>query len=109
MQSMGSKYNVIIPPSVFEAIDETLNYLISTYEADTAAAHLLSEWQDAVERVSLFPYAMAKVSNKNISDGKEYRKFFVGNFITIYQIDEASQTVNLMAFRYAPSGLGDTI
>lgn len=106
---MGSKYNVIIPPSVFEAVDETLDYLITTYDADTAAAHLFSEWQDAVERVSQFPYAMAKVSNQSISDGKEYRKFFVGNFITIYQIDEAAQTINLMAFRYAPSRLGDSI
>ena len=105
---MGSKYNVIILPSVSEAVDETVNYLITTYDADTAAAHLLSEWK-AVERVSMFPYAMAKVSNQNISDGKEYRKFLVGNFITIYKIDEDNHTINLMAFRYAPSRLGDSI
>lgn len=52
---------------------------------------------------------MARVSNTNISNGKEYRKFFVGKFITIYSIDEADQIIRLMAFRYAPSRLGDSI
>ncbi len=106
---MTSKFSVIISPSVYKAIDETLSYLINTYGADTAAAKLLSEWYESVERVSQFPYAMAKVSNTNISNGSEYRKFFVGKFITIYSIDEADQIIRLMAFRYAPSRLGDSI
>lgn len=109
MLSMGSRYEVIISPSVLVAIDETLDYLINTYSADGAAFKLLSDWKDAVERVSLFPYAMAKVSNHNVSGGQEYRKFFVGNFVTIYYVDEASHVIKLMAFRYAPSKLGDTI
>ena len=109
MRSMDSKYNVIISPSVFKSIDDTLSYLINTYGANTAAANLFTEWKDAVARISLYPYAMAKVTNQNVSDGKEYHKFFVGNFITIYNIDEAHKTIKILAFRYAPSKLGDQI
>ncbi len=107
---MDGKYQVVIAPSVLDAVDNTLRYLIDTYGAQTAARTLYCNWKEAIERVACFPYAMAKVSNTSIAmDGKEYRKFLVGNFITIYHIDEENKRIQLMAFRYAPSGLGDTI
>ena len=46
---------------------------------------------------------MAKLKNSK----KEYRKFFVGNYIVIYKVD--GDIISILTIRYAPMKLGDDI
>ncbi len=96
-------YKIEITDTAFNDLDEILNYIANTLNNTTAAKKLLNEFKSELENVALFPFAMAKLKNSK----KEYRKFFVGNYIVIYKVD--GDIISILTIRYAPMKLGDDI
>ena len=70
---MDSKqYEKVILPEAESDIIEILDYIHDELKNPTAAKKLYQNILEAIDRASLFPYAMPKLKNEVITAGKEY-------------------------------------
>ena len=100
-------FEVKIAPHALQQIDSALQYIAEELKSPTAAKNLLKKIYEEVTLIGLYPFSKTKVSWEKLS-GK-YRKFFVGNYVGVYTVNEEKSEVIILAFRYAPSGLGDRL
>ena len=101
-------YRVKYTQTALKRLDDILAYIAVTLCNPSAAKRLLDDFDEAIENVSKFPYAMSKAKNKNVTT-KEYRKILVRQYLAIYRIDEKKKAIYILTFRYAPRFLGDSI
>lgn len=103
-----NKYRVEYTETALNRLDDILNYIAVVLCNPSAAKRLVDDFDEAIENVSKFPYAMPIVKNRKVQ-AKEYRKIFVRQYLAIYRIDEEKKTIYILTFRYAPRFLGDSI
>lgn len=101
------KYVVKIAPHALEQIDSALDYIANKLKSPQSAQTLLKKIYEELNIISLYPFSKPMVSWDDIS-GK-YRKFLINNYVGVYSVLESEKTVNILAFRYAPSNLGDKL
>ncbi|MFQ7079208.1 MAG: type II toxin-antitoxin system RelE/ParE family toxin [Christensenellaceae bacterium] len=104
----NEQYRVKYTQTALKRLYDILAYIAVTLCNPSAAKRLLDDFDEAIENVSKFPYAMPKAKNKNVTT-KEYRKIFVRQYLAIYRIDEKKKAIYILTFRYAPRFLGDSI
>ena len=101
-------YRVEYTRTALKRLEEIIEYIAVTLCNPSAAKKLIDAFDETIESVSKFPYAMPKAKNKNVTT-QEYRKIFVRQYLAIYRIDEKEKTIYILTFRYAPRFLGDSI
>lgn len=97
------RYEKLILPEAENDIYEILDYIVYELKNPTAAKNLYLKIKEAIDRVSLFPYAMPTIKNEVIANGNEYRRLDVENYVLIYKIMEAEKQIRIMAVFYGPS------
>ena len=103
---MGSnRYEKVILPEAESDIIEILDYIHDELKNPTAAKKLYQNILEAIDRASLFPYAMPKLKNEVITAGKEYRRLDVENYVLIYKVVEELKQIRIMAVFYGPSNV----
>ena len=105
----SSKFAVIISDDAKKDIVDVLNYISENLFNPTAANKLWEEMKDAVNRASMFPYAMQEFKDEKITQGKSYRRLDVNNYVLIYRIKEEQKEIYVLAVFYAPSNLAARI
>ena len=101
------RFAVKITPHALEQISETLSYIAEKLQLPQAASNLLGKIRDELTIISEYPLSKPKVSWDEL--GGKYRKFLINNYVGVYSINEEEKTVFVLAFRYAPSSLGDRL
>lgn len=87
----NEQYRVKYTQTALKRLDDILAYIAVTLCNPSAAKRLLDDFDEAIENVSKFPYAMSKAKNKNVTT-KEYRKILVRQYLAIYRIDEKKKS-----------------
>ena len=101
------RFAVKITPYALEQISQTLSYISGKLNSPQAASNLLGKIRDELETIGEYPLSKPKVSGDELR-GK-YRKFIIGNYVGVYRVDDVEKTAYVVAFRYAPSSLGDRL
>lgn len=101
------EYAVKISPHAYEQINEAIDYIATKLQSPQSASMLLKKIFDELEIIRIYPLSKPMVSWDELS-GK-YRKFYVNNYLGVYSINEQAHIINILAFRYAPSRLGDRL
>lgn len=85
-------YEVLLMPAAEQDLDELLGYLVVQLHAEQAAGNLLKEYGEVVNKLSEFP-AMFEFSRVPGHKSRGYRKFLLGDYVALYQIDEDKKVV----------------
>lgn len=101
------EYIVKISPHAYEQINEAIDYIATKLQSPQSAQKLLIKIFDELNIIKAYPLSKPMVSWDELSG--RYRKFFVNNYLGIYSINEQDNLINIVAFRYAPSSLGDRL
>ena len=101
------EYVVKIAPHAYEQINDALDYIANKLQSPQSARTLLSKIYEELNIIKLYPLSKPMVSWDD-SSGK-YRKFLINNYVGVYSVCEDAKTINILAFRYAPSSLGDRL
>lgn len=91
------KYKVVIIDQAKADIDEILSYVREYLHNPSAAAKLLDAILNTVDTLSAFPYSMPLIVNTVLTNGQEYRRAIVDNFVLIYKIVADKYEVRIMA------------
>ena len=63
----NEQYRVKYTQTALKRLDDILAYIAVTLCNPSAAKRLLDDFDEAIENVSKFPYAMSKAKNKNVT------------------------------------------
>ena len=85
-------YNVIMLPAAEEDYREILRYLDRRFESPQAIRTLNQRLREALENLSETP-RMYAFSTDEVLRQRGYRKFLIGNYVALFQIDEPKQVV----------------
>ena len=85
-------YNVIMLPAAEEDYREILRYLDRRFESPQAIRTLNQQVREALENLSETP-RMYAFSTDEVLRQRGYRKFLIGNYVALFQIDEPNQVV----------------
>ena len=97
------KYKRIILPQAEQDIENALNYISNELCNPDAADKLIDDMMEIMDNVSLFPYSLPTLKDKRLTQGNEYRRADVNNFVLIYKVAEDVKEVRVMAALYGPS------
>lgn len=101
-------YNVIISEEAHKDIDNVMNYFVNSLKNSTAAARLLGKIEKTYIDLADNPFMYAYCNDSRLrSDG--YRKAVIDNYILIYRVDEANNTVFVVRFFYGRQNYIDLI
>jgi plasmid stabilization system protein ParE len=80
-------------------IDEILSYMAETLNNVTAARSFADNLDDTFSVLEEQPYSFASVQEPDLLD-KGYHKFFIGNYIGFFTIEEDEKTVIISRIIY---------
>ena len=98
-----SKYKAVIVAQAQDDITEILTYVREHLRNPSASAKLLNDILALVDTISNFPYSMPLIANAVLTNGQEYRRAIVNNFVLIYKVVDELHEVRIMAAFYAMS------
>ena len=87
-------YNVIMLPAAEEDCREILRYLDRRFESPQAIRTVNQRLRDALENLSETP-RMYAFSTDEVLRQRGYRKFLIGNYVALFQINEPKQVVEI--------------
>ena len=82
---MDSKYKYVLLDDAIEDFEKIYNYISNTLLNEASATKLSDKFDEALERVCLFPESCPVY--------KEYRKLIVENFLIFYKINEKEKRI----------------
>lgn len=88
-------YKVVITEAADSDLDGILSYLTRQLYAQQAAASLVAEYAEVLEKLSRFPNLFEAAQSVS-RPGKEYRKFLLGNYVGIYRVLENEKQVVIL-------------
>ncbi len=91
-----------------EDLDEIYGYISTKLFAEMAAVNLMDKIENAINRLTRFPFSCSLVSDKLLKN-KGYRKLIVDNYIVFYLVNEAEQQVIIMRVLYGASKYQDVL
>lgn len=100
-----SQYKAVIVAQAQDDITEILSYIREYLHNPSAAAKLLDDILSIVDTISNFPLSMPLIANAALTNGQEYRRAIVDNFVLIYKVVEEVREVRIMAAFYAMSDI----
>lgn len=100
-----NKYKSVIVAQAQEDITEILSYIRDYLRNPSAAAKLLDDILGIVDTISSFPLSMPLIAKTNLTNGQEYHRAIVDNFVLIYKVVEEVREVRIMAAFYAMSDI----
>ena len=92
-------YSIKIAESAEHVITEISDVVAFAYGDPVGAERLAARILDAIESLSEMPYRYP-VSHNPALAALNCRQFAVGNFNIVYQVDEGSHTVGVVAISY---------
>ena len=90
-------------PQAEQDIDEALNYIANELCNPDAAEKLIDGMAEIMGTVSAFPFSFPTLKDKRLTQGNEYRRADINNFVLIFKVAEDLREVRVMAALYAPS------
>ncbi len=95
------KYRVQFAPSVFETINNQVEYFLDQHASKERVQVWLTELYELTESLEYFPHRHA--INKDVSArvGTEMRQFVFGDYLIFYSVDDAHNTVSVLHFRHS--------
>ncbi len=91
-----------------EDLDEIYSYISTKLFAEMAAVNLMDKIENAIKRLTRFPFSCSLVSDKLLKN-RGYRKLIVDNYIVFYLVKEAEQHVIIMRILYGASKYQDVL
>lgn len=88
-------YNIVITQQADREMDQILAYLTQQLFSEQAAAALVVQYTDVLEKLEQFPNLFETVRNVG-QVGKEYRKFRMGNYVGVYRVQEEEKRVIIL-------------
>lgn len=88
-------YNVVITQQADRDLDQIPAYLTQQLFSEQAAAALVAQCTEVLEKLELFPNLFGAVRNVG-QGGKEYRKFLMGNYVGVYRVQENEKRVIIL-------------
>ena len=93
------EYNIIITAAAREDLDEILAYMTVSLKNPSAAAAFASEVTSCYNNLKNLPFMYRKCSRPHLR-AQGYRKAVIGNYIMVYRVCEAEETVYISRFFY---------
>ena len=87
-------YNVIMLPAAEEDYREILRYLDRRFDSPQAIRTFNKKLQEALTNLTDTP-RMYAFSTDEVLRQRGYRKFLIGNYVALFQIDEPKQIVEI--------------
>ena len=88
-------YNIVITQQADRDMDQILAYLTQQLFSEQAAAALVVQYTDVLEKLEQFPNLFETVRNVG-QVRKEYRKFRMGNYVGVYRVQEEEKRVIIL-------------
>ena len=87
-------YSVVITNEAARDIDAILNYLVEQLHAPQAAAALMAEYDEILDKLESYPY-MFEESRISMHRKVTYHKFLLGKYVGLYQVQETEKCVSI--------------
>lgn len=84
-RNMQNENTIVIFPKARHDLEEIFEYVSNTLINYMAATKLIEEFEEAFQRISLFPEICPLIRNDNVDD-KTLRKLLVDNYIVFYRV-----------------------
>ncbi len=98
---MDIKYEVKLSSKFVSSLQNACDYIEQVLYQEQAARYLVKSINEKSATLSDFPYSYPLCEGKLGNAG--YRKFLVGNFFVIYEINEKTKVITLLNCVYARS------
>ena len=96
---MADRKKLFLMPKARSDLEEILDYISNSLLNPNAAKDLLNDFDDAFERICVFPQSCPVIHNEFFKY-KGIRKLLVNNYIVFYRIvDEIIQIIRIMYAR----------
>ena len=97
-------YSVEIDHRVYEAVEETYNYILYELKAPAAAERVYHTIISAIDSLSYMPDRI-KLMDSEPWHTMGYRKLLVKNFYLFFTVDDSNHTVYVFELLYARSDI----
>lgn len=87
-------YNVIMLPAAEEDYREILRYLDRRFDSPQALRAFNQKLRETLENLTETPRMYAFSVDETLRQ-RGYRKFLIGNYVALFQIDEPNQVVEI--------------
>ena len=91
---MANKYSVEILPDAIEDLNNIYRYYFEESQDRAIADKMTDEIEAAILSLEEYPKAHPVSRDKRLAK-KGYRKLIIGNYITLYKIDEKAKLVTV--------------
>lgn len=88
-------YNIVITQQADRDLDQIPAYLTQQLFSAQAAAALVAQYTEVLEKLEQFPNLFEAVRNVG-QGGKEYRKFLMGNYVGVCRVQEEERRVIIL-------------
>ena len=92
-------YNVIVPPSVWDRIDEYICHIEREYGFPETAQSVFERLEQAIFSLDHDPHRGAERKTGKYADAG-YLQLFAGNFIIVYRVDDDLNRVHIETVRH---------
>ena len=93
------KYKVRISPRAIRELDSIYHYIATEKLAPENARGQVDRIRQSILHLDTFPQAH-QMRNEGRYAGKGYRQLLIDNYMAIFRIDEAEQTVYVVTIQY---------
>lgn len=97
---MINNYSIIYTYTAKKSIKSTLSYISIKLFNPVAAAKLQSLINEAINKISKFPFAFPDCSIFFIND-KNIRHIIINNYLLIYKINNIKKEIYILKFSYS--------
>lgn len=87
-------YNVIVLPAAEEDYQEILRYLEHRFDSPQAVRTFNKKLREVLGHLTDTPHMYSFSTDKYLRQ-RGYRKFLIGNYVAMFQIDETKQVVEI--------------
>ncbi|MEE1354071.1 MAG: type II toxin-antitoxin system RelE/ParE family toxin [Acutalibacteraceae bacterium] len=95
-----NKYSVLISPKAYQDLDGIYKYITDSLEAPNTAEKLISQIEQRILSLELFPHRGTLRKTGIYSNGK-YRQLFFKNYTIIYRINESNHQIIIVTICYS--------
>ena len=95
-------YSVKVYARAIRDLEEIFKYIANNISEPLAAEKMIDALENAIVNLEYFPERGA-IRQKGIYANKNYRQFFVKNYVIIYKVLKEQKEVHIVTVRYAPS------
>lgn len=101
---MANNYDYKYTELAKNDLESALEYISKQLCNAKAASELLSETEETINNICVFPYSYPDCTYYLISD-ENIRHAFVKNYVLIYEVKPYEKQINILRFRYSHADL----